>query len=304
MKRLFPFTFCLLMTLTVKAQEPAQEPERLTASLKVNVDLVELHVTVADGMGRPIGGLQQDDFRITENTINQPITIFKHEDIPVSLGLVIDNSRSIEPRKARLDAAALSFVEKSNPDDETFIVHFGQEAKLSQDFTGDRTVLDKQLSETKPFGQTALYDGIFLALNKMHDASNTKKALLLVTDGIDNASTSTLAQVLEGLKREKVMVFTVGLLSQSGGEKAEDSLVKIAEVSGGRAYFPETPEQARVAMEVIARDLREQYTVAYLPKDPLRDGKWRSVRVEVIPPKGYPKDLKTTYRHGYYAPEQ
>ena len=299
-KTLYPFALCLLAVLTVRAQEP----ERTTTSLKVNVDLVELHVTVVDGVGRPIGGLKQEDFRITENSVNQPITIFKHEDIPVSLGLVLDNSRSIEPRKARLDAAALSFVEKSNPDDETFVVHFGQEAKLSQDFTGDRAVLDQQLRESKPFGQTALYDGIFLALNKMNEARYTKKALLLVTDGIDNASKSTLDEVVEGLKRERVMVFVVGLLSQSGGQQSEDSLIRIAEVSGGRAYFPETPEQARVAMEVIARDLRDQYTVAYLPKDPLRDGKWRSVRVDVIAPKGYPKDLKTTYRHGYYAPEQ
>src|SRR5215207_10114760 len=122
MKKLLLSIICLLMVSPLRGQEPA--PQTPTASLRVDVDLVELHVSVMDGAGRPIGGLRQEDFKVTENNIAQRITVFKHEDIPVSLGLVLDNSRSIEPRKSRLDAAALSFVENSNPEDETFIVHF------------------------------------------------------------------------------------------------------------------------------------------------------------------------------------
>jgi Ca-activated chloride channel homolog len=302
MKKLLLSTICLMLAFTSRAQE--QETPRPTASLRVDVNLVELHVSVMDGTGRPVGGLRQEHFKVTENNITQPITIFKHEDQPVSLGLVVDNSRSIEPRKGRLDAAALSFVANSNPDDETFIVHFDFDAKLSQDFTDSRTVLSQKLSSAKPYGQTALYDGLLLALDTMEKARYQKKALLLVTDGIDNVSKGTLRQVLDRVKREHVMVFPVGLLSQSGGQQAEDSLISIAEASGGRAYFPNTPEEARVAMDVIARDLREQYTLAYLPSNVLRNGSWRSVRVEINPPKGYPANLSTNYRHGYYAPEQ
>jgi Ca-activated chloride channel homolog len=310
MKKLMPIALSLLFILTMQAQQQeVQQPQELqeprpTTSLRVNVDLVELHVTVVDTEGRPIGGLLQDNFRITENNVTQPITVFKHEDIPVSMGLVLDNSRSIEPRKARLDAAALSFVRNSNPDDETFIVHFDQEARLTQEFTADHAVLDKQLKAAIPFGQTAIYDAIILALDTMSKAEHTKKALLLVTDGIDNSSKSTLNQVLERVKRDKVMIFTVGLLSESGGAQAEESLIRIADSSGGRAYFPDTPELARAMIDLIARDIREQYTLAYLPTNAIRNGSWRSVRVDVTPPRGFLGKLTTNYRHGYYAPEQ
>lgn len=314
MSKLIPISLSFFIILTLHAlpaQEPAtapqaegQEPPRPTASLSVNVDLVELHVTVADAQGRPIGGLTRDNFKIMENNISQPITVFKHEDMPVSLGLVLDNSRSIEPRKGRLDAAALSFVAKSNPEDETFIVHFDQEARLTQGFTGDHDLLEQKLRGVTPFGQTALYDALMVAIDAMNDARYQKKALLLVTDGIDNSSRSTIQQVLDRVKREKVMIFAVGLLSQSGGVKAEDDLIHIAEASGGRAYFPDTPELARAMMELIARDLREQYTLAYLPTNVLRNGTWRSVRVEVVPPKGFMGRVSANYRHGYYAPGQ
>ena len=301
MKKLLLSIICLAMASTSKAQDP--EIAIIPRALRVDVNLVELHVSVMDGAGRPVGGLQQENFKVTENNIDQRITIFKHEDIPVSLGLVLDNSRSIEPRKARLDAAALSFVRNSNPDDETFIVHFDFEAKLSRPFTNDRTVLQNDLSSTKPYGQTALFDGILLALDTMNEAKFSKKALLLVTDGIDNSSKGTLEKVLERVRREHVMVFAIGLLSQSGGAQAEEALEKIAQVSGGRAYFPQTAEGASAIMDVIARDIREQYTLAYLPSNVLKNGAWRSVRVEINPPKGFPTGLNTNYRHGYYAPE-
>jgi Ca-activated chloride channel family protein len=295
------FLSSVLSLLLVGAAQGQDVPT--VSTLNVDVDLVELHVTVADVKGHPIGGLVQANFKVTENGVEQPIAVFKHEDIPVSLGLIVDNSRSIEPRKTRLDAAALSFVQKSNPDDEVFIVHFDFEARLAQDFTADQRKLEQTLAAAKPFGQTALYDSLLLGLDTMQKAQKQKKALLLITDGIDNASKSTLDQVLERLNRENVLVYVVGLLSQSGGLVTEDSLIKIGEVSGGRAYFPKTPDEARVMMEIIAKDLREQYTVAYRPTNPARDGSWRSVRVDITPPKGFPKVMDTNYRRGYFAPE-
>src|SRR5438552_11523267 len=143
--------FCSLSASLLWAQESVYK-------LNVNVDLTEVHVNVTDENDRPIGNLKKENFRIYEDRSEQKITLFKHEDIPVSLGLVIDNSRSIEPRKQRLDAAALSFVRKGNADDETFIVHFDDTARLNRDFTDSIPLLEEALVGVKPFGQTAIYD--------------------------------------------------------------------------------------------------------------------------------------------------
>ena len=275
-----------------------------TFKLNVNVDLTEVHVNVTDGKDRPVGNLIRDNFRVFEDRSEQKITVFKHEDAPLSLGLVIDNSRSMEPRKARMDAAALSFVQKSNPGDETFIVHFDDAARLDRDFTNSIPLLEQTLASVRPFGQTAIYDALILALDHMPQAKNQKRVILLFTDGVDNSSKHTLAQAVEATKRARVAVYTVGLLSQSGSQKAEDSLVRIAEASGGRAYFPSTVEEARSDMERVARDLREQYTLGYFPSNASHNGAWRSVRIELVPPPGLPPTAKLTanYRHGYYGP--
>src|SRR5215469_12770461 len=213
--------------------------------LNVNVDLTEVHVNVTDEKDHPIGNLKKDNFRLFEDRTEQKISVFKHEDLPISLGLVIDNSRSMEPRKERMDAAALSFVRKSNPDDETFIIHFDDTARMDRDFTDSIPLLEQTLASVRPFGQTAIYDALILALDHMPQAKNQKRVVLLFTDGVDNSSKHTLDQAVEATKRAHVAVYTVGLLSQSGGQKAEDSLLRIAEASGGRAFFPANVEEAR-----------------------------------------------------------
>ena len=272
--------------------------------LNVNVDLTEVHVNVTDEKDRPLGTLKRENFRIFEDRTEQKISLFKHEDLPISLGLVIDNSRSMEPRKQRMDTAALSFVRKSNAQDETFIVHFDDAARLDRDFTDSIPLLEETLASAKPYGQTAIYDALILALDHMAAAKHPKKAILLFTDGVDNSSQRTLSEAIEATKRVHVAVYTVGLLSASGEQKAEDSLVRIAEASGGRAYFPLTVDEARTYMERAARDLREQYTIGYFPSNSSHDGAWRSVRVEVLLAPGMPATTKlnANYRHGYYGP--
>src|SRR5438552_7218971 len=272
--------------------------------LNVNVDLTEVHVNVTDDKYRPVGNLNKEHFRVFEDQSEQQLSVFKHEDLPISLGLVIDNSRSMEPRKERLDAAALSAVRKSNPEDETFIVHFDDTARLDSDFTNSIPLLEETLASVKPYGQTAIYDALILALDHMQGGRHPKKAILLMTDGVDNSSKHTLAEAIDATRRAQVAVYTVGLLSVSGGEKAEDSLVQIAEASGGRAFFPQTVEEASADMERVARDLREQYTLGYIPSNPVRGGQWRSVRVDIVPPAGTPSKAKliASYRHGYYGP--
>jgi Ca-activated chloride channel family protein len=291
--------FILVLSFPLKGQD---NPAPFVMS--VNSDFMELHVSVVDEKDRNVGGLTKENFKITENGVPQPITIFKHEDIPVSLGLVIDNSRSIEPRKARLDAATLAFVRQSHPDDESFVVHFDFDARLERDFTTKISDLEETLAASKPFGQTAIYDALILAIDQMQKATHQKKALLLVTDGLDNVSHATFAQALEAVKRSRVAVIVVGLLSAAEGEKAEATLTQIAEASGGRAYFPDDIDDARFMMEKAAHDLRTQYTIGYVPSDPAHDGSWRSVRVEVIPPAGSKDKLNADYRHGYYRPTE
>ena len=293
-----------LAALTLLVASVLQAQQDTVFKLNVNVDLTELHVTVTDSQDRPVGNLKKENFRIYEDRTEQKVSVFKHEDIPVSLGLVIDNSRSIEPRKQRLDAAAMSFVRKGNAEDETFVVHFDDTARLARDFTDSIPLLEDTLSGVKPYGQTAIYDALILALEHMEHAKHPKKAILLITDGVDNTSTHTLAEAVEATKRSRVSVYTVGLLSAAGGPKAEESLIRIAESSGGRAFFPQTVDEAKTAMERVARDLREQYTLGYFPSNGSHNGAWRSVRIEVIPPAGIlpTAKLNANYRHGYYEP--
>ena len=292
----------ILIYLLVPALLWSQEDS--TFKLNVNVDLTELHVSVTDEKDHPVGSLRMENFRVFEDQTQQKLAVFKHEDIPVSLGLVIDNSRSMEPRKERLDAAALSAVRKSNPEDETFIVHFDDTARLDSDFTNSIPLLEETLASAKPFGQTAIYDALILALEHMKSGRHPKKAILLMTDGVDNSSKHTLAEAIDATRKAQVAVYTVGLLSLSGGQKAEDSLVQIAEASGGRAFFPQTVDEASADMERVARDLREQYTLGYFPSNPVRTGQWRSVRVDIVPPSGKSSKARliASYRHGYYGP--
>src|SRR5213593_5306516 len=177
--------------------------------LNVNVDLTEIHVSVTDEKDRPVGNLTKENFRVFEDQTEQKLSVFKHEDFPVSLGLVIDNSRSMEPRKERLDAAALSFVRKSNPDDETFIVHFDDTARLDRDFTDSIPLLEETLASVQPYGQTAIYDAMILALEHMESAKNGKRAIVLFTDGVDNSSKHTLSEVIDVTKRAHVAVYPV-----------------------------------------------------------------------------------------------
>jgi Ca-activated chloride channel family protein len=275
-----------------------------TFKLSVNVDLTEVHVNVTDDKDHPVGSLKKENFRVFEDRTEQTISVFKHEDIPVSLGLVVDNSRSIEPRKQRLDAAALSFVRQGNKEDETFIVHFDDQPRLDVDFTDSIPRLEDALANAQPFGQTAIYDALILALNRMDAAKHAKRAILLITDGVDNSSQHSLSDAIDAAKRSRVTVYTVGLLSVSGGQRAEDALVRIAEASGGRAFFPQNVDEARLHMERVARDLREQYTLGYFPTNAARNGTWRTIRVDVLPAPVLPAStrLNANYRHGYFAP--
>jgi len=317
MKR-FLISFCLLLTLVLSLEVLAQNSQGQSAGNKgqitVNVNLVALPVSVVDKDGNVIDGLTQSNFQVLEDNVAQQVSLFKHEDIPVSLGLVIDSSGSMKNKKERVHSAALSFVKESNPDDETFIVAFDSAAYLQQEFTGSMGDLVDALDSLDPRLETALYDAVYLSVDHMKKAKLDKKALLVITDGEDNSSKWGFNKVLEHVQQAKdVTIYAVGIFdendSRSGGlfgkspqKKAREGLKEIAELTGGQAYFPKSIDEVAEICTHIARDLRNQYTVGYSPTNPRQDGSWRKVTVNLVnPPKNATK-AKVNTRQGYYAP--
>jgi Ca-activated chloride channel family protein len=278
----------------------AQEAE---FTLNVDVDLVELNVAVLDERDRHVTTLTSDDFQIFEDRIPQNLALFRQDDRPVSLGLVIDNSRSMQRKKDRVDEAALSFIRQSNPEDEAFFVYFDDTVRIAQDFTAEVEKIESSLQAIEPYGQTALFDALLMGLEKIETGRYEQKAILVVSDGADNASKAALEKVRERVRESDVVLYLIGLLRDSDTSvMAREVLQSLADLSGGRAFFPEAPHEISNMTERIARELRERYTVGYVPSNLARDGGWRSVRVEIRPPFDH-FQWKLNYRRGYYAPE-
>lgn len=300
-----------LSPLALFAQDGAKKDDD-NFKINVDVELVQLPVSVLDKDGRMIDNLTKEHFQVFENNILQNVTLFKHEDIPLSLGLVIDNSGSMRNKRERVNTAALSFARDSNPDDETFIVNFDDSAYLEQDFTGSIGDLIDALDNIDTRGETAFNDAVYLSLDHVKEGKRDKKALLVISDGEDNVSKYGFNKVLEHVREAKdVTIYAIGLLEendQRGGlfkkppsKKAKDSLTQLAELTGGQAYFPKSVDEVEEICKRIAHDLRNQYTVGYTPSNNSPDGSWREIRVKVNPPKSISKVTVRT-KQGYYAP--
>jgi len=267
---------------------------------------VVLHTTVLDDRGRFADGLKQDNFRVLEDKVEQKLSIFKREDIPVSMGLVIDNSGSMRDKRPRVNQAALTLVEASNKQDEAFVVNFNDDfyLDLDKDFTSSVPELKEALERIDSRGSTALYDAVIGSLDHLKKGNKDKKVLLVVTDGEDNTSHSTLEKTIRELQKTDTVVYTIGLLSEESkknAKRAKRALEQMAQASGGLAYFPENVEDVHSICEQVAHDIRNQYTLAYYPTNAKRDGTFRTVQVEIIPPRGRGKLVART-RNGYYAP--
>jgi Ca-activated chloride channel homolog len=276
------------------------------ASIKVDVSLVVLHTTVLDDRQRFADGLKNENFRIFEDKVEQKLSVFKREDVPVSMGLVIDNSGSMRDKRSRVNEAAITLVQASNPSDEAFVVNFNDDfyLDLDKDFTSSVPDLKEALERIDSRGSTALYDAIIGSLDHLKKASRDKHVLLIVTDGEDNTSHNTLEKTVREIQKTDTVIYTIGLLSQESkksAKKAKKALEDIAKASGGVAYFPENVEDVHTICEQVAHDIRNQYTLAYYPTNTKKDGTFRAVTVEVIPPRGRGKLLART-RNGYYAP--
>ncbi len=273
--------------------------------IAVNVDLVVLHATVTDGKGHLVSNLDQNNFKVFEDNVEQKLSVFKHEDIPVTMGLVIDNSGSMSTKRDRVIAAALTFVKTSNPQDEVFVVNFNDDyyLDLDKDFTSDLGELKEALEKIDARGSTAFFDATIGSLEHLRKGHRDKKVLLVVSDGADNASRYTLEKTLQFAQQSDAAIYAIGLFGEETSRernRARRALLQLTQATGGVAYFPDSVEQVESICRQIAHDIRNQYTLAYYPSNTKRDGSFRTVNVVPIPPKGMGKLFVRT-RTGYFA---
>ncbi|MGB7435764.1 MAG: VWA domain-containing protein [Candidatus Acidiferrum sp.] len=292
--------------LPPQTQKQPDVPENKQGRIALNVNLVVLHTSVLDDRGKFVEGLTEDNFRVYEDKVEQKISVFKREDIPVSMGLVIDNSGSMRDKRPRVNEAALTLVQSSNPQDEAFVVNFNDDfyLDLDKDFTNSVPELKEALERIDARGSTALYDAIIGSLDHLKKGTKEKKVLLIVTDGEDNTSRNTLEKTVREIQKTDTVIYTIGLLGEENkksAKAAKRALTAIAQASGGVAYFPENVDDVHSICEQVAHDIRHQYTLAYYPSNSARDGSFRTVHVDVIPPRGKGKLVART-RNGYYAP--
>jgi Ca-activated chloride channel homolog len=273
-----------------------------TFVFRKDVDEVMLHATVVDDKQHIITNLDRAAFTVFEDGKPQSIISFHHVDIPVAMGIVIDNSGSMREKRAKVNQAALNLVRSSNPNDEVFVVNFNDEQYLDQDFTHDLRKMKEALEKIDARGGTALYDAVVASADHLRqNARLEKKVVFLVTDGEDNASSETLEQAIKQLQQEGgPSVYTLGLLGDEDHPKrARKALQIIADHTGGIAFFPKTLDEVDAISRTIANDIRNQYAIGYKPTSPKKAGEFRQIKVEAKA-KGHGKLVVRT-KTGYYA---
>lgn len=262
----------------------------LQAVISVHTELVAVPVVVTDGRGHHVSGLSQDRFRVYEDGRPQPIALFHHGDVPVTLGLIVDRSQSMRPKSAALLIAVAALLRSSRRDDELFAIGFNDRVSLAlasgQPFTNDAGAITTALSAMPSEGRTALYDGVAEGLRHLQLGQAQKKILIVVSDGGDNASRETYAHVLELARQSQAAIYAIGLMGTSPPQEDEDVGVirKLCKDTGGAAYFPKSPGEIILAATHLARDLREQYTLGFAPGVRMDGPAYRRIEVKVSAP--------------------
>jgi Ca-activated chloride channel homolog len=280
-----------------------QEPKPDTFVLRSDVNVIVLHATVQDRDGGFVSGLDQSAFKISEDGVPQQITIFSSEDVPVAVGLVMDNSGSMTRRRADVITGALTFIKERKPDDEIFVVNFNNTAELAlpddRPFSADAVELRTALMKGEVGGQTALYDGIALALNHLDKAKLRKKVLLIVSDGGDNRSKKKLEDVVKMADRAGVLMYTIGLFDEHSEDRNPGVLRRLARQTGGLAYMPKDLKEVSSICSQIARDIRNQYTVGYSSSKASADTAFHQVKLTAVDTSG--RQLQVRSRTGFYG---
>ena len=301
----------LLISLSVRLSAAAPATARLAVqqgrgeeqyTIAVDVDLVVFNVAVTDGKGRHVSGLKASDFHVYEENRLQNIKLFHAENVAASVGLLIDNSGSMLNKRADVVEAALAFASASNSDDEMFVVNFNENVYLglpaSIRFTRDPGELRSALLRTAPAGLTALYDALAVGIEHLKNGRRDRKALVVLSDGGDNASHRGLDDVLQIAQRSSATIYTIGIYDDADSDRNPRVLRKIAELSGGRAYFPGSLNDLERVWRDIAGGIRSQYTIGYHSSNPTRDGRFRKVRITAGRNGG--QGLRVVTRDGYF----
>jgi Ca-activated chloride channel family protein len=292
-----------LITTGLAAQtptKPATPGDEDVPIFRAESQLVDLHVSVLDKNGKLITDIPESAFRVLENGIEQKIKKFRREDVPVSMGLIIDNSGSMKEKRARVDAASIALVKASNPDDEVFIVSFNDDAWIEADYTNDVKKLESALDNLNPKGGTAMRDAISLSIDKVKEGKKDKKVLVVVTDGNDNTSEITLEQLVRKAQQSQVLIYCIGLLSEEEPHEARSAkraLKELAEASGGQDYYAKDLAEVAKITPQVANEIRSQYYLGYSPSNANLDGTFRQIVVKVT---GFGKPTVRA-KNGYYA---
>ncbi len=277
----------------------------LNKPVKAVVNLVLLPVTITDLLNRPVTGLEKDNFKVFEGKEPQDIRHFSGEDLPVSLGVIFDTSGSMSSKFDRAREAIVEFFKTANPQDEFFMIAFSDRPEELSDFTSSVDDIQGKLLYTMPKGRTALLDAIYFGISKMRQAKYQKKALLIISDGGDNRSRYTEGEIKSLVKEGDVLLYAIGIYDRYFPTEEErlgpQLLDDITQLTGGRAFTVDNPDDLADIATKIGIELRNQYVLGYRPKNLVPDGKWHKVKVKLVPPKGLPP-LQVHAKAGYYAP--
>jgi Ca-activated chloride channel family protein len=287
-----------------------RKPDIRVAPLHVDVNMVLVNVTVTDPFDRIVTGLDQSNFEVFDDKVEQKIASFSTEDAPISVGLIFDSSGSMSDKIQKSKEAALQFFKTSNPQDEFMLVNFSDRPNLITGFTSKYEDIQDRLLFVKAGGRTALLDAIYLGLSEAKKATTNRRALLVISDGGDNHSRYTENDIKRAVRESDVQIYAVGIFeplasrSRTQEEAAGPSLLAdLSEVSGGRMFSVEDANELPDIAEKISIELRNQYVIGYHPSNLVRDGRWRRIKVKLDPPRGLPP-LQVYARTGYYAPTQ
>ena len=312
----FPLLLVVLGANSLCAQDAQNGPQkqgvlnpqriRKGKPLKTDTELTLVNVTVTDPYGRLVTGLERENFRVFEDGVEQEAMTFSSEDVPVSIGVIFDMSGSMSDKIEKSRLAAVQFFRTANPQDEFFLVNFNDRAQLISPFTTSVDELQNRLMFTSAHGMTALLDGIYLGLSQMRGAHNTKKALLIISDGGDNHSRYTETDIRRFVQEADVQIYAIGLYEPDGGPTPEERegpslLGELTQMTGGRTFAVHSLNDLPDIATKISMELRNQYVLGYRPGNHSHDGKWRKIKVKLRPPKGLPP-LNVYARTGYFAP--
>lgn len=309
LRAMFLVSVFLLSVSAVSAQLPEATPppeHDPSVPIRIKTDLVTFTLTVTDLYGRYVSGLTKNAFTIFDSNQEQEITYFSDVDAPVSLGILFDVSGSMSGDKIQKARKALSrFINSSHPNDEYFLIAFNNRAQLLLDRTRDGDAVLQKLTLVNPRQNTALYDAVYLGIERVTRGAHQKRALLIISDGQDNASRYNFGEVRRLMKESDVVTYAVGILdggdaSSQDGMQGQAFLDELTSATGGKSFYPTSDIEMDEIFERIALELRHQYSIGYTPKDFQPDGKWRKVKVKVKPPRGLPR-LTVRSREGYYA---